>query len=120
MFANEKAPIALSTNENFAFAHAKHVFTYTLHTHHGYYNISLNANGDVPTKRYIMMDDVFIYHAHTLILLSFGCVGTRTTMSTSIEHQLAKRALESIILVSSNLNPACIPFTCVASNMKTF
>jgi hypothetical protein len=38
----------------------------------------LDANGDVPTKRYIMMDDVFIYHAHTLFLLSFVCVGTRT------------------------------------------
>jgi hypothetical protein len=34
---------------------------------------------------------------------------------------LAKRALESIILVSSNSNSTCIPFTCFASNMlKTF
>jgi hypothetical protein len=66
MFENEKAPIALSNNKDFAFAHDKHVPTYTLHTHHGYYNILLDANGDVPTKRCIMMDDVFIYHAHTL------------------------------------------------------
>jgi hypothetical protein len=92
MFENEKAPIALSTNEDFAFAHDKHVPTYTLHNHHEYYNILLDANGDVQTKRYIMMDDVFIYYAHTLFLLSFVCVGTRKTMSTSIEHEFAKRA----------------------------
>jgi hypothetical protein len=79
MFENEKAPIALSNNEDFAFAHDKHVPAYTLHTHHGYYNILLDANGDVPTKRCIMMDDVFIYHAHTLFLRSFVCVGTWTT-----------------------------------------
>jgi hypothetical protein len=50
MFENEKAPIALSTNEDFALAHDKHATTYILHTHHGYYNILLDANGDVPTK----------------------------------------------------------------------
>jgi hypothetical protein len=44
MFENEKAPIALSTNEDFAFAHDKHATTYILHTHHGYYNILLDAN----------------------------------------------------------------------------
>jgi hypothetical protein len=64
-----------------------------------------------------MMDDVFIYHAHTLFLLSCVCVGTLKTTSTSIEHELAKRALESIILMSSNSNSARIPFTCYASNM---
>jgi hypothetical protein len=104
MFDNEKAPIALSINENFAFAHDKHVFTHLLHNHHEYYDILLGANGDVQIKRCIMMDDVFIYHAHTLFLLSLVCVGTRTKTSTLIEHELAKRALESIILVSSNSN----------------
>jgi hypothetical protein len=117
MFDNEKAPIALSNNEDFAFAHVNHVPTYTLHTHHGYYNILLDANGDVQTKRYIMMDDVFIYHAHTLFLLSFLCICMQTTTLTSIEHELVKRALESIIHVSSNSNPARIPFTWFASNM---
>jgi hypothetical protein len=121
MFENEKAPIALSNNEDFAFAHDKHAPKYTLHTHHTYYNILLDPNGDVPTKRCIMMDGVFIYHAHTLFLLSLVCVGTRTKPSTSIEHELVKRALESIILVSSNSNSARIPFTCYASNMlRTF
>jgi hypothetical protein len=114
MFDNEKAPIALSTNEDFAFPHDTHVPTYTLHNHHEYYNILLEANGVVQIKRCIMMDDVFIYHAHTLFWISFVCVGTRTTTSTLIEHELAKRALESTILVSSNSNSARIPFTCYA------
>jgi hypothetical protein len=64
-----------------------------------------------------MMDDVFIYYAHTLFLLSFVCIGMRTITSTSIEHELAKRALESIILVSSISKSARIPFTCYASNV---
>ena len=38
-------------------------------------------------------------------------------MSTSIEHELTKRALESILEVSSRSNPALIPFPCFASNM---
>jgi hypothetical protein len=114
---NETAPIALLTNEDFAFAYDKHVTKYTLHNHHEYYDILLDANGDVQIKRYIMVDDVFIYHAHTLFRLSFVYVVTRITTSTSIEHELAKRALESIILVSSNSNSAHIPFTCYASNM---
>jgi hypothetical protein len=112
-----RPPIALSNNEDFAFAHVNHVPTYTLHTHRGYYNILLDAIGDVQIKRYIMMDDVFIYQAHTFVLLSFVCVDTRKTTSTSIEHELAKRALESLILVSSNSNSTHIPFTCFASNM---
>jgi hypothetical protein len=93
MFDNEKAPIALSNNEDFAFAHDKHATTYTLYNHHEYYDILLDANGDMQIKRCIMMDDVFIYHAHTLFLLSLVCVGTRTITSTSIEHELVKRAL---------------------------
>jgi hypothetical protein len=44
MFDNEKAPIALSTNEDFAFAHVNPVPTCTLHNHHEYYNILLDAN----------------------------------------------------------------------------
>jgi hypothetical protein len=117
MFDNEKAPIAISNNEDFAFAHDQHVFTYTLHNHHEYYDILLDANGDVQIKRCIMMDDVFIYHAHTLFLLYFVCVDTRTKLSTLIEHELAKRALESIILVSSISNFTRLPFPCFASNL---
>jgi hypothetical protein len=115
MFENKKAPIALSNDEDFAFSYDKHVFTYTLHNHHEYYDILLDANGDVQIKICIMMDDVFIYHARTLFFLCFVCVGTRTTTSTSFEHELAKRALESIILVSSNSNSTCLPFTCFVS-----
>ena len=62
-----------------------------------------------------MMDDVFIYHAHTLFSLSILCVGNHSTRSTSIEHKLTKRALESIPQIRSN--PALIPILCFASNM---
>jgi hypothetical protein len=75
MIENEIPPIAFSNNGDFAFSYDKHVPTYTLHNHHDYYYIYLDANGDVQTKRGIIMDDVFIYHAHTLFLLSFVCVG---------------------------------------------
>jgi hypothetical protein len=34
MFENGKAPIALSTNEDFVFTHDKHAPKYTLHNHH--------------------------------------------------------------------------------------
>jgi hypothetical protein len=71
---NETAPIALSTNEYFAFAHDKHVPKYTLHNHQEYYHISLDANGDVQIKRCIMMDDVFIYHAHIHYFCYLLCV----------------------------------------------
>src|SRR3954464_661647 len=64
-----------------------------------------------------MMDDVYFYHAHTFFLLHMMCVGTRTRMSTSVEHELTKRALDSIPQVSSRSNPALIPFACVASFM---
>nr|XP_051228399.1 uncharacterized protein LOC127345890 [Lolium perenne] len=102
MLVNEIAPIALSHFGDFAYIHVEHVPMFTPHIHHIYYDASLNANGDVQKKWRIMMDDVFIYHAHTLFLLSNMCVGTQTPMSTSIEHELAKRALESMIQVSSN------------------
>jgi hypothetical protein len=113
MIQNEIAPIALSHNKDFSFPHD------TLHTHHAYYNFLLDANGDVQTKRCIMIDDVFIYHAHMFFLLSIVCVGMRTTMSTSIEHEFTKRTLESIISVSSRSNPTAI--TCFASKtLKNF
>src|SRR3954469_12954840 len=47
------------------------------------------------------------------------CVGTRTIMSTSVEHELTKRALESIPQVSGRSNPTLIPFACFASFMLT-
>src|SRR3954466_9091107 len=45
------------------------------------------------------------------------CVGTRIIMSTSVEHEFTKRALESIPQVSSRSNPDLIPFACFASFM---
>src|SRR3954467_7266158 len=106
VLVNEIAPIAFSHNEDFAIVHVNHVLMLFLHMHHAYYDSFLDANGDMQLKRCIMMDDVFIYHAHTLFALSMVCVGANNTMSTSMEHQLTKRALECIIEVSSRSNPA--------------
>nr|XP_051207205.1 uncharacterized protein LOC127322837 isoform X2 [Lolium perenne]XP_051207206.1 uncharacterized protein LOC127322837 isoform X2 [Lolium perenne] len=99
MLVNEIAPIALSPFGDFAYIHVEHVPMFTPHIHHLYYVAWLNANGDVQKKWTIMMDDVFIYHAHTFFALPIVCVGTRKTRSTSIEHELTKRTLESIIQV---------------------
>src|SRR3954466_15676628 len=60
---------------------------------------------------------MYSYTMHTHSLFCLWCVGTCKTMSTSIEQELTKRALESIIMVSSRSNPALIPFPCFASNM---
>jgi hypothetical protein len=97
MLVNEIAPIALSSFGDFAYIHVDHAPMLSQHIHHIYYDSLLNSNGDVQNKWNIMMDDVFIYHAHTLFVLSMVCVGTRKRMSTSIEHELMKRALESYI-----------------------
>jgi hypothetical protein len=117
MLVNEISPIALSNFGDFAYVHDEHVHVFTPHIYHIYYDAFLNANGDVQKKWTIMMDDVFIYHAHTFFALPIVCVGTRMPMSTSIEHELTKRALESIIQVSTRSNPALIPFPCFALNM---
>lgn len=37
-----------------------------LHIHHAYNLNLINTNGDVQKQRYIMMDDVFIYHTVNL------------------------------------------------------
>jgi len=66
-------------------------------------------------KRHVMMDDVFIYRAHNFFIWCLVCAGKRMIMSTSIEHELTKRALESIHL-SRGLNSSIILFPCFASN----
>src|SRR3954462_5729155 len=43
---------------------------------------------------HIMMDDVYIYHAHTF-LLCLHCVGQHDNSATSQTHELTKRALEN-------------------------
>ena len=42
-----------------------------------------------------MMDDVYIYHAHTMFLLSQYCADPHIHSSTSRSYELTKRALES-------------------------
>jgi hypothetical protein len=98
MIDNDIASIAFSHNGDFAFYNDNHVPIPILHIHHAYWNNLLDANIDVQIKRRIMIEDVFIY-TYTLFALSIVCVGTQTIMSTSIEHELTKRALESIIHV---------------------
>jgi hypothetical protein len=90
MVHNEIAPIAFSNFGDFDYCHDKHVPMYSLHFHHAYCNSLLDANGDMQRRRCIMMDDVFIYHAHTYFLWSIVCVGTRKIKSTLIEHELTK------------------------------
>src|SRR4051812_30894134 len=115
MRSNDMAPIAFSIFGDFDDCHDKHVPH--LHTHHAPISYLIVINGDVHKQRYVMMDDVYFYHAHMFFLLCMMCVGTRTRMSTSVEHELTKRALESIPQVSSRSNPALIPFACFASFM---
>src|SRR3954463_13956078 len=107
--------ITFSIFGDFDDCHDKHVPH--LHTHHASISYLIDINGDVHKKRYVMMYDVYLYHAHTFFLWCMMCVGTRTRMSTSVEHELTKRALESIPQVSSRSNPALIPFACFASFM---
>src|SRR4051812_49047071 len=115
MHYNEMDPIDFSFFGDFDDCHDKHVPH--LHTHHASISYLININGDVHKKRYVMMDDVYLYHAHTFFLLCMMCVGTHIIMLTSVEHELTKRALESIPQVSSRSNPALIPFACFASFM---
>mgnify|MGYP005831991659 CR=1 FL=1 len=60
-----------------------------------YYSYTCASNGYVQENRTIMMDDVFIYHAHTFFALFCACVGYLDLVSTSASHELTIRALES-------------------------
>ena len=104
---NEIAPIAFSHVEDLSFTLMDLVPSFTLygnHSHMSYFSIDFVVLGDVQMERRITMDDVFIYHAHNLFLCFFVCIELYEMMSTSIEHELTKRALESID-VSNGLNP---------------
>ena len=59
------------------------------------YSCTFASNSYVQEKRTIMMDDVFIYHAHTFFLLLCACVGYLDFVSTSMSRELTIRALES-------------------------
>ena len=54
------------------------------------------ANG-VVNKNGHVIDDVLLYHAHTYFAWSLLCEGTYAYSSTSTEHELTKRALESYL-----------------------
>jgi hypothetical protein len=115
--ANEVAPIAFSHMFGaFAIFHVKHACLPSLHHMPSAMNISIVAsyysctfasNGYVQEKRTIMMDDVFIYHAHAFFALLCACVGSFDIVSTSTSHELTIRALESEPL-SADLLLQCI------------
>ena len=87
---NERAPIAFSILEDARLPHATNAPSCHTHTRHALHNTLIDTNGDVQKTWRIMMDDAFIYHAHTLFVLPIVCIGTRTTTSTSTEHELTK------------------------------
>ena len=60
---------------------------------------------------HIMMDDVYIYHAHNFFGLCLFCVGTHDYLSTSQSHVLTKRALES----NDDLGSHGLPFPSLSS-----
>ena len=95
MHDNEIAPIAFSTFGKIDICHDMHI-------HHAHTMNLFKANGDVQEKRCIMMDDVFLYHAHTFFLSYMMCVDPHVYLSTSMEHELTNRALESYLRMSSN------------------
>ena len=71
-------------------------------------------NGYVQEKRTIMMDDVFINHAHTFFVLLCACVGYFDLVSTSTSHELTIRALESEPLATDSLlHRTCLCFRIV-------
>ena len=88
MVDNEMAPIAFSIFGDSKLPHFG--FCNDMHIHHAHNMNLIDTNGDAQQRRCIMMDDVFIYHAHTLFSLSHMCVGPNVYVSTSIEHELTK------------------------------
>ena len=114
----ENAPIAFLNFGDSSFCHVENFSPSLLHIdqpHMSYIPFDFGVFGDVQMDRCVIMDDAFIYHAHNFFLWNFVCNGSRFIMSTSIEHELTKRALESIFHESCGSFPPLSPFPCVAS-----
>src|SRR3954462_5493663 len=76
-----------------------------------YYSYTCASNGFVQKKKTIMMDDVFIYHAHTFFVLLCACVGYLDFVSTSTSRELTIRALESELPSTTTiLHRTCLNF----------
>nr|XP_051180967.1 uncharacterized protein LOC127295098 [Lolium perenne] len=90
---HEMAPIAFSIFDGHELPHAMNAPSCHMHHRHAFHTILIDTNGDVHKTWNIMMDDVFLYHAHTLFVFSFVCIRTRMTTSTATEHELTKRAI---------------------------
>ena len=97
--AHEIAPIAFSPIfGDFDIFFVKHACLPSLHHIPCAMNIAIVAsycsctrasNGYVQEKRTIMMDDMFIYHAHTFFAFFCACVGYLEFLSTSPSRGLA-------------------------------
>jgi hypothetical protein len=115
---NEMAPIAFSHFGDVWFSFRDLVPSFTLlsnHPHMSYVSIDFDVFGDEQMKSHVMMDDVFVYHAHNFFLWVLVCIELHDRMSTSMDHELTTRALESIHLSCAS-NPTLKSFSCFASN----
>ena len=95
-------PIVFSTFGDPKLPHFENATRIHMHIHHTHNMNFIDTNGDVPKGRYIMMDDVYLYHAHTFFSMCNMCVGSNGYLSILIEHELTNRALESYQWMSSN------------------
>jgi hypothetical protein len=98
-FTNEKDIMVYSHFGVLVFPHLEDVhmeFSYIDHAF-AYPSLYLCCANGVVNKQGHVIDDVLRYHAHTYFAWSLLCEGTNGQPSTSTEHELTKRALESYL-----------------------
>ena len=98
----EMTPIVFSNFGDSQYPHFENATHIHMHIHQTHNMNFIDTNGDVQKGRYIMMDDVYLYHAHTFFSMCNLCVGSNEHLPTSIEHELTKRALEGYQCMSPN------------------
>ena len=100
MINKEYAPIASSFYGDFSFYNVEHPQPFILHldhSHTSYFIFYFDVFGDVQMKLHFLLDDLFLYYKQNIFLWTFVSYGFRTPLSTAIEHELTKRAIDSII-----------------------
>ena len=98
-FINEKDIMVYSHFGVLVFPHLEDVhmeFSY-IDLAYALHYIYLSCANGVVNKEGHVIDDVLRYHAHTYFAWSLLCEGTNGRPSTSMEHELTKRALESYL-----------------------
>ena len=74
MLSNEISPIAFSSFGDFSSENVENFPSFTLylnHPHMSYFQFDYGVFGDMHIKRYVMMDDVFIYHKQNFFIWYF-------------------------------------------------